>query len=360
MSEVVFILGAGASKQAGAPLMANFLDKAHELLKSGKLGEYQEDFQRVFETRSKLQIVHSKAELDLDNIESVFATFEMGRLINRLPGIKSSDIELLISSIKRLITKTLENTIRFPIRDNEILPDDSYNRFALLVTKLVMKGHSCSIITFNYDYALDYALSFHRIPADYCLHQTQKEGVIPLMKLHGSLNWASCSQCGEIIPIDVVDWLKKSNASLLAKMRNEPIFINIGASLAKLKLKHCDANIEVDPVIVPPTWNKTEYHKVLSRVWSRAALELSTAENIFISGYSLSQTDLFFRYLFALGAVGDTMIKRFWVFDVDRSKTVYERFRELVGQGTRARYSYTETAFINLDSEIYRVFPDIL
>jgi hypothetical protein len=43
MSEIVFILGAGASKNAGAPLMANFLDKADELRKEGKLDEWCEE-----------------------------------------------------------------------------------------------------------------------------------------------------------------------------------------------------------------------------------------------------------------------------------------------------------------------------
>lgn len=37
MSEIVFILGAVASKEAGAPLVAEFLDKAGELRKEGKI-----------------------------------------------------------------------------------------------------------------------------------------------------------------------------------------------------------------------------------------------------------------------------------------------------------------------------------
>jgi NAD-dependent SIR2 family protein deacetylase len=345
MSEIVFILGAGASKDAGAPLMIDFLDKAHELLRGGKLGEYAEDFERVFDARSKLQIALSKAELDLDNIESVFAALEMGRLINRLPEIPKDDIALLLSSIRRLILKTLENTIKYPIRDETMWPDHAYNQFALLVKDLVTKGHACSIITFNYDYALDYALNFNGIPADYCLPQTTQGGVIPLLKLHGSLNWASCSKCDEIIPFELSTYLSQSNASLAARIRKGHLHMNVGASLPKSNLKHCQQAVKPDPVIVPPTWNKTEYHQVLSQVWSRAASELSTAESIFISGYSLSETDLFFRYLFALGAIGRTMIKRFWVFDIDRSGIVSSRFQKLAGLSTRARYQYVEATF---------------
>jgi hypothetical protein len=42
MSNTVFILGAGASKQAGAPLMKDFLDTAHALWKTGKVGESEQ------------------------------------------------------------------------------------------------------------------------------------------------------------------------------------------------------------------------------------------------------------------------------------------------------------------------------
>ena len=37
MSKVVFILGAGASMQSGAPLMANFLDVAKDLLRTDQV-----------------------------------------------------------------------------------------------------------------------------------------------------------------------------------------------------------------------------------------------------------------------------------------------------------------------------------
>ncbi len=351
MSEIVFVLGAGTSSEAGAPVVANFLDKAEELVRLGKLGEYIEDFKRVFDARSKLQIAHSKTGLNLDNIESVFAAFEMGRLINRLPGIKTDDIEPLLVSMKRLICKTLEQTINYPIRDKSICPSNSYNSFAESVKDLVMEGHSCSIITFNYDYALDFALNFNNIPPNYCLpawfEDSKNAGVIPLLKLHGSLNWTKCLKCGQVIPLDIRDYLAKSNASLVTHVMPGPIHINLVDSLAKSGLKHsgCSETVDGEPVIVPPTWNKTEHQQILSTVWRHAASELSTAENVFVSGYSLSESDLFFRYLFALGSIGDNMIKRFWVFDLDNEGKVDRRFQELIGTQIKARYLYQRRPF---------------
>src|SRR5262245_24730304 len=107
MSDVVFILGAGASKEAGAPLMADFLSQAQRLLKDGKCNDYQEDFERVFRAIAELQRVHSKAELDLDNLESVFAAFEMAQLLGQLPGTDEPEIPRVVKSMRRVITKTL-------------------------------------------------------------------------------------------------------------------------------------------------------------------------------------------------------------------------------------------------------------
>ena len=55
--------------------MSDFLEKADELYRKGQVDEFSQDFKNVFEAISNLQTVHSKAELDLDNIESVFADF---------------------------------------------------------------------------------------------------------------------------------------------------------------------------------------------------------------------------------------------------------------------------------------------
>ena len=116
MSDVVFILGAGASKQCGAPLMAEFLDVANSLLRKKEVDAEREHFDRVFNAIGALQAVHSKAQLDLTNIESVFTALEIARVLGKLPGSKAEDIPIVISSLKEVIVKTLEMTIEFPLR----------------------------------------------------------------------------------------------------------------------------------------------------------------------------------------------------------------------------------------------------
>lgn len=344
MSEIVFILGAGASKAAGAPVMADFLESADQLRRSGEVEEFKSDFDMVFDAISELQKVHSKAELDLHNIESIFAAFEMGRLINKFPGISGNEIVLHLAAIRKLIWITLEKTIKYPYERLNIYPPECYAKFAQLVKQLnsdQWDKKRCSIITFNYDLALDYALNMYIGPVDYCLSEISQREHIHLMKLHGSLNWAKCSECGKIVTWDFN--VIKNNSSYVGRLIElsqieKKEIIQLSSKALPSGTQCCGKNIEFIPVIVPPTWNKTEHHLELSKVWSAAANELSEAESIFVSGYSLPESDLFFRYLFALGSVGKSLIKRFWVFDPDEKNEVSLRFEKLLGAASRSKF----------------------
>ncbi len=108
-----------------------------------------------------------------------------------------------------------------------------------------------------------------------------------------------------------------------------------------------------DPVIVPPTWNKTQHYHQISPVWRRAAQHLSEAEVIVVFGYSLPETDQFFRYLYAWGTVGDAILKCFLVVDPDPSGQVVSRFQSLLGPGAKNRFIHIKKKF---GEALYEVF----
>ena len=91
MAQTVFIIGAGISKTAGAPLMNDFLDVADQLRKGPNFGDT--DFDLVFRGRDALQSVLAKATMDLLNLESVFAAFEMAKLLRRLGALPTEGSE---------------------------------------------------------------------------------------------------------------------------------------------------------------------------------------------------------------------------------------------------------------------------
>jgi hypothetical protein len=138
------------------------------------------------------------------------------------------------------------------------------------------------------------------------------------------------------------NYLRKYNWDL--KLPHEKnLILGIGSHLDKFE--HCGTNLDKEPFLVPPTWHKEDYHRSISRVWSRAASELAEAKNIFVIGYSLPQSDAFFRYLYALGTVSQIPLKRFWVFNPDDSGEVKSRFDDLLGPAAKARFKYFPRIF---------------
>ena len=170
MAKTVFVLGAGASKAGGAPLMGEFMDQAHQLWQRGEVPSDAPHFQAVFDIIGALQIANSKAQLDLSNIEALFNTFEMAKLLGAfpLPGLKTTADEA-IHALRIVIAATLEATTGFTYRPNEggLIAPQPYPDFVDLLRHLqiVANPHqTVAVLTFNYDLGLDYALArtFHQ------------------------------------------------------------------------------------------------------------------------------------------------------------------------------------------------------
>jgi hypothetical protein len=329
MGKTVFILGAGASREAGAPLMADFLDKARQLLANGKVNDKdKKHFENVFEALVELRPTFFKSNIDLDNIESVFSAFEMARLINKLGDYSSDKIAELDDSIKTLIVRTLGESIIYHNKGGNLAPPFPYYNFSELVKSVNPSDYS--IITFNYDVAVDCALHVEKV-AYHLDQQGGNFGVIKLLKLHGSLNWWQCPKCNKVIP-------SKSWHPYLMGDRYFPVF-------EREKCDKCNCDLKTTPFIIPPTLSKGEHRNQLGSVWAQAAKELEEAENIFSIGYSLPESDLFFRYLFALGTVGKSHLQRFWVFEPEHKEEVEERFRKLIGRGIESRFEVKKEKF---------------
>ncbi|MBI3669831.1 MAG: hypothetical protein HY237_08650 [Acidobacteria bacterium] len=211
------------------------------------------------------------------------------------------------------------------------------------------KLRAFSIITFNYDLCADFAFHFGSIPVRYCLDVSEDEDALPLLKLHGSLNWGTCSVCGKVVPWFLSNFFEGRYWDL-AGLSN----VTLRLSSMSREFKHCPSGGVSGPYVVPPTWNKAQYHEYLEPVWRGASAELADAENIFICGYSLPDTDNFFTYLYALGTIGQVRLKRLWVFNPDAE--VETRFQELLGQGASSRFMFFPKRFDEMFYEVRPVF----
>lgn len=354
----VFIFGAGASKEAGAPVMKDFLDKADEIFRINTNDNiFCEPFKDVFDSLAKLRTIYAKSYLDLDNIEILFGAIEMASFLEKLGDMSVDNLKKLRKSIVKVIVKTLENFINFPIKDGEINPPSNYDEFVKLLKDCVEGAqrkivNKFSFISFNYDICLDYALDFHREKYDYGLTDNIPNDCYALIKLHGSINWGLCTTCNEISPLRV-----KRIKDFIDREIKSRGFYNycISSSLNKNSHSSCNNCFDEIPAIVPPTWNKASYYNQIINVWKNAIKILNDAENIFIIGYSLPETDSFFRYLFALGIDSLKRIKSIWVFNPDETN-VKPRFKELIGKGIENRFHFEAKKF----SESIQTIKEIL
>ena len=329
MAKTVFIFGAGASAKSGAPVMATFLKAAEDLYYSGTLGQEQVHFDRVFKALVGLRQVHSKARLDTDNIEEIYTAFEMGKLLQKLPGTDIEKIDELIASLQRVIALTIERTQKFKSTGGHKVPEP-YEKLAPILQSLRANKEAkpYALLTFNYDLALESLCAMENTKYDYCLNGECEAGKVPLLKLHGSLNWHANGA-----EIQCVDF-KDLNPFWPAGQESQYLSV-----LPCLSLKRADST----PFIVPPALAKTEGQAKIGKVWRVAAQELSEAERIVVIGYSIPSTDTFFRHLFALGTVGDRSLRT--AVMVNNDGPAQARFKQLLAESPRASAKPVEITF---------------
>jgi hypothetical protein len=313
---VVFITGAGFSAEAGGPLIYNFLDRARKIYRIKGENEYVEktrkDFELVNDVIGNIRSINSKAYLDFDNIETLLGALEIGIMIDKFGTRKGEEIEVLRDSLIKVIVTTIEYSIKFGKESQTDCPGppEKYQKFFMKIEEF-LPYCNYSFITFNYDLLLEVGLNILPVKYDYCLDRINP-GDISLLKLHGSLNWYPY---GNYI---FTKNLLKDEENAINNLTNDD-FLQVGSRLlAEYKI----------PFIIPPTLNKYQYHVQLKKVWERAASILSEAELVIIIGYSMPETDMFFKYLYSLGIDSPTYLYKLVVLNSDGS--IQNRYKSFV------------------------------
>lgn len=192
---------------------------------------------------------------------------------------------------------------------------DIYSHFAALIGGLFdrpEKQRRCrdTVITFNYDLVLDRAFEQMGIDFGYGLNIDQSDASGPdvtFLKLHGSINWKTCPTCEGVKITSAID--------------------------SKNALSNCsDCGQRLSPLLVPPSWDKASsgIHgaRQLASQWRAAAEALTSATRICIIGYSVPETDAFFRYLLTLGLAENPRLNILLV--IDPSGQVGQKFDNLL------------------------------
>ena len=286
MKSKVFILGAGASKPAGAPLLKDiFPEGVFHLLQGTVSGDSLNRYTHFFDylkDRFGYDVNSSYSDPygfvaynDID-IEKILSAIDNEIFKNGIEGLKKVRDEAV-----RFVCLTLEQAIKAGAWKSDCSPD-------FISKKIDKTNDDCTIITFNYDILLEKAL----LNASLCScfsygidvekdnirnfhsYERKYENNLLILKLHGSLNWAVCSQCNKL--------------HLFFSQRYDDIFKN----------SCCNCNADLEAVLVPPTrFKEGKYLKKLwevanlERLWKIAGEKITTADEIVIIGYSFNEYD---------------------------------------------------------------------
>ncbi len=356
---VVFILGAGASASAGAPVMQNFFQKAKRLRRRRRLADYEGDFDAVNHARSILRRTKVKSRLDIENLEEIYTALEMVENIDGIDGLTANQAKAAQRSLDNLIAITLEQSIQFPIEKTSnnhlrIVPTTAYQRLAAEAIRSngINTSYPITFITFNYDIAFDFALFSEKVKFTYCFDGKIDNRLIRYCKLHGSLHWALNSKTGKLINayLDFSE-LENSRSDLLEAKH---ICIRVDKKFWKKNVE----NVSSHPFIVPPTGNKPYLQSKLKPVWKAAAASLREAEVIVVIGYSFPKTDQFFRNFFALSTMGPADLEKILI--VDPNERAYQELTSLVNPDLHSNIVYLQKAFDESHDEIADLLGDYL
>ena len=260
----VFFLGAGASVSGGAPTFTNFRDKAKDVLYMLQGGNHDSKKISLFQN----VLTQWNENFSDYNIEEYYSAVELSeQLDGDDKSITTEEIAIFIAlTIQKLIVKS--NTPSYKLLANY--------------------GVAKAIITTNWDILLEHSVEesmFHygALIQSYKKPPLQSSGgyIIPILKLHGSLNWGFCEECGQIYYFD-----EKIYGQL------------VSANNVKCE-KHPD--VRLTPFIIPPTLSKLEKAEIRNRnspyvplrsVWSEARKYLMSCDEVYFIGYSFPETDV--------------------------------------------------------------------
>lgn len=351
----VFILGAGFSEPAGAPLIWDFLEQSRKFLNLGNrhLSPIEQaHFKEVFKFKAEMAKSREKVKIDLDNIESLFGLVEMAiRLGLTKSEVRDSTVFLIVKTIALgIASRQKRSQIQFGVHptlcrsealDRVVFPDcqgrtpplrigDVYDFFALFLSgKLddpaLTATRKNTVITFNYDLVVDNALSRVGSAPDYHLpiglYEAPAGRSVSLLKLHGSANWGICPSCDRRLFLP----------DKISEVGDLP------------KCPGCGAHMQ--PLLVPPSWDKSEFRTIMLPVWKKAIEEIQNATRICVVGYSMPESDAFFQYLITLGLSANHQLEKLIV--VDKGDKVRGKWGAILDPVFKERrFSYHSEAFV--------------
>jgi hypothetical protein len=326
MPKTVVVLGAGASAPGGCPVLSDFLKRARKLNDAHMLMNARESFMVVDSMMDKLHPVVANFGIDL-NIESLLSLLDIIVASKTSTFVTVDEAMDARNHLVRLIVSVLESTQNFTWRDAPPnytqrtregcipCPPTGYGELAASVERLTVNGlPSCTVVTFNYDLGLEFALNGFDYPG--VSPYFENEMNVRVCKMHGSMNWYV--KDGRVIyePERTREWKNAFWTGVSSPWFPGDI---VGKVLPPGER----------PFIVAPSHDKYESMGLLASARQAASEAIQGAELIVFCGYSLSPTDAWFRNLLAAYTPFTHRLRAIKVFD--KSSKTHRRYKRFCG-----------------------------
>lgn len=336
MNDNVILLGAGASVDAGIPLMSNFVETMLRMarLKRWNAGNFTPDDQAVLDEavriRNELDGFHGRAAIDVWNIEELLSVLMF----------HNAD---LVQPMSKAITRVIELSCKLTAKDEPNHEEGVKERYRRFWQRLIAWAGSKNrpipvIVTFNYDLVLERSLvhllrrfsgtvkealrgysglriAYHTSARD-DVHFTFSWGENGLLNLH----WIESLPANvRVLEVSIL----KLHGSLNFPMQRE------GENLQHFSfVSPCQS-----PLILPPVFNKDTRN--LGSVWESAKSAIGCCSNLVVCGYSLPPTDTYMQYFFRAAIGANAHFNRIFVFDPAFHRPDHAKYAEEL----RHRYS---------------------
>lgn len=332
---IVFLLGAGFSKTFGAPLMCEFMHVARKnyfsLLDRGEPDYRIDHYEEMLKFHNECLRCSWAVNREWDNIEELYTQCDL----LRLAGDPSKTVaEARCKHLAWAIWDVYRRPDTYPKNLGESLGtchDGSEILKPVVLTTNYDLTCEQGIGDLNYYYpgfeapwVVASKSQSHQLVREVAIGKEQgiegttRDGVIPVVKLHGSANWFSINAdtcvASRVTAAGISSAVAPHSTEFLPERFIELVQTEVAPGIS-----------ETTPAIIPPMLGKMSVYPAIAAQWSAAIEFLSRARFLIICGYSFPSTDAFMSRLIAEGLKNNPGIERILIVNRDAESEWEER-----------------------------------
>lgn len=382
MPDNVIVLGAGASFDAGIPLLAHFVERMLEFAYKGTIDNKplsetdKQIFEKVSNIRRELDSYHGRANFDDRNLEDILSILSFNVLSGDDPA--EEKLKELIKAIARTIELTCtvkhDGTVN---RIQEIGPNIYRDFWSKLFERFADPAAFPTIITFNYDLVLERALFQLLINKHYDGHKKRFPfGGVKLNYCYGEME--ALAYKIDYIRYEKADFETFPGTTLRPckpdELQNAPTIelLKLHGSVnfpVQKPMDHTEkppTNMVDDPYILPPIFNKLMIGAA-KETWKTALLRLRSAKNVVVVGYSLPRTDIYMQYFLKAALGPNVTLNRLFIFNPilygkgqQASDEMKDRYGSCFSQGLTRHIVFQPGFIANLELGTFEHFVKMI